>query len=355
MTSCANTSACDTIGGVLPAIETKATEARRRSATEDTKHTESNTQGDLGVSVANIRDSVAARDDAARLRGGEGGRPPEGGPSLASASVARAGQGRLCVARVGSRSVVTRAYATSPLRLLTPANHGPAAWIYTSSYGGGFVDGDHLDIDVDVQRGAAAFLSTQSATKVYRSPTGTRSTLRADVGEDALLVLAPDPVVCFANARYRQEQRFSIASSAGLVVVDTVVSGRHAAGERWAFLEYRSLIEITIGGRMAVHDPVALRAADGDLAQRLGRFDVLATVVLAGAALRAEAAQLLERVASQAMERRAELILAASPLGPDGCILRLGATSTEQTARAIRALLHFLPSRLDDDPWRRKW
>jgi urease accessory protein len=241
------------------------------------------------------------------------------------------------------------------LRLLTPANHGSASWVYTSSYGGGFVDGDRLDLEVEVTRGAAAYLSTQAATKVYRSPSGTHATLQARVDEDALFILAPDPVVCFAGARYRQEQRFAIAPGAGLVVLDAIVSGRHAAGERWAFLEYQSLIELSIGGRMAIHDPIALRAADGNLAGRLGRFEVLATVVIAGTLLRDETVDVLAACGREPLSRRADLVMAASPLGQDGCIVRLGATSTEQLTHRLRALLHFLPSRLDDDPWRRKW
>jgi len=327
--------------------------------------------------VTPIRPGIASpalqsAPDAELLRGGTVAGPPEGGPHVASSlergtyearagcapparSVARAGQGRLRVERSGSRSVVTRAYATSPLRLLTPSNHGSASWIYTSSYGGGFVDGDCLDVEVEIGRGAAAYLSTQAATKVYRSPSGTRATLHARVDEDALFVLAPDPVVCFAGARYRQEQRFEIAPGAGLIVIDAIVSGRHAAGERWAFLEYHSLIEVTIGGRMAAYDPVALRAADGPLAARLGRFEVLATAVLAGAALRDETTQVIAACSREPLARRGDLVMAASPLGQDGCIVRLGATSTELLARALRGLLHFLPSRLDDDPWRRKW
>src|SRR5262245_60409912 len=72
--------------------------------------------------------------------------------------IASAGPGRafLAVTRRDRRSVVTRAFARSPLRLLTPANHGHAAWVYTSSYGGGLVDGDRLAVDVEVKPGAAA-------------------------------------------------------------------------------------------------------------------------------------------------------------------------------------------------------
>src|SRR4029078_10544110 len=85
------------------------------------------------------------------------------------------GSARIAVVRSGAKSVVSRAYVSSPLRLLTPANHGHGAWLYTSSFGGGFVDGDHIVMDVDVGRGATAFISTQASTKIYRSPAGTSS------------------------------------------------------------------------------------------------------------------------------------------------------------------------------------
>jgi urease accessory protein len=299
MTSCASTSACDTIGGVL------------------------------------LLESPA--------------------PSPAGDVERLPGRGRLRIVRAGDRSVVTRAYATSPLRLLTPANHGSAAWIYTSSYGGGFVDGDRVEIDVEVAEGAAAFVSTQAATKVYRSPAGTSFALRARVDAGGLLALVPDPVVCFAGARYHQYQQFAVHEAAGLVVVDWMVSGRCASGERWAFSDYRSLIEVTVGGRLVAHDSMALRAADGDLASRLGRFDVLAAVVIAGSTLQAAASHVLDMHAGHAVERRASQLVAASPLAHGGCLVRVAGTSVERVGRTLRALLEFLPARLNDDPWRRKW
>ncbi len=266
-----------------------------------------------------------------------------------------AGRGSLRVARAGARSVVTKAYATSPLRLLTPSNHGRAAWVYTSSYGGGLVDGDRIVIDVDVTAGATAFVSTQASTKVYRSPNGTTATLNGRVGHGALLVMAPDPVVCFADARYRQRQRFDVDEDGALVVVDAIVAGRCAAGERWAFREYHSLIDVVVGGRWLVHDPVALSAADGELAARMGRFDVLAVVVIAGAALREDAAAVVAMSAESPVTRCADHLIAASPLGGDGCIVRIASTSVGHVRRTIRELLAFVAERLEDDPWTRKW
>jgi urease accessory protein len=216
--------------------------------------------------------------------------------SVAGHGASTPGVGRLIVTRSGGRSLVHGAYATSPLRLLTPGNHGRAAWIFTSSYGGGLVDGDRIRLDVEVGEGAGAFLSTQASTKVYRSPRGTESTMAASVAAEGLLVVVPDPVVCFSRARYRQEQRFDLAESATLVAVDWLSSGRRAFGERWMFDEYEARLVVRKAGRLLVHDAMALRARDGGLAERLGRFEVLAVVTVVGATLRGEIATITSTI-----------------------------------------------------------
>jgi urease accessory protein len=266
------------------------------------------------------------------------------------------GVGALTVTRSAGRTVVTSAYATSPLRLLTPANHGRAAWVFTSSFGGGLVDGDRIRLDIEVGDGAAAFVSTQASTKVYRSPHGTAATMSARIGSAALLVVAPDPVVCFARSRYRQVQRFEVADTGTLVAVDWISSGRRAFGERWMFDEYEATLEVRKGGRLLVHDALALRATDGNLTGRLGRFEVLATVTLVGARVRHEAAGIVSRVSARPVSRGDDLLIAATALGGgEGCVVRMSGTSVERVGRTIRDLLQSVPALLGDDPWARKW
>lgn len=264
------------------------------------------------------------------------------------------GRGRLAIARHAGRSVVTRAFATSPLRLLTPRNHGRAAWIYTSHYGGGLVDGDGVDLDVTIFSGATAFLSTQASTKIYRSPHGTSTRLTARVDAGGVLIVAPDPVVCFAGARYRQAQRFHVAEGGGLVVLDSIVAGRCASGERWAFSEYRSLLEIRVGERLLLHDAIALRQADGPLAKRLGRFDVLAVAAVIGEMFTGDASTLVADWGAHPVRRRPDELMSASPL-TGGCILRVAGRSVERVARMLRESLGFITRELGDDPWSRKF
>ena len=270
------------------------------------------------------------------------------------------GRGELRIARAGAHSVVARAFATSPLRLLTPRNDGHAAWVFTSSFGGGLVDGDRLSLDVNVGDGAAAFISTQASTKVYRSPNGTSAQLRAEVGRTGLLVSVPDPVVCFADSRFDQHQTFDLAPDAALVAVDWVTSGRRESGERCTFAHYCSRVIVRVDGRLVIHDALALRREDGDLRARLGRFDVLAVAMVIGGGVTAAGRALVKECDGRAVERRPEQLVVASAVEDGrsrdiGCVLRIAGPSVEAVGRTLRTCLSFVPPALGDDPWARKW
>ncbi len=259
--------------------------------------------------------------------------------------------GQLSVASDGARSVVVSARAGSPLTLLSPRNHGHAAWVYQSSHGGGFVGADDVQLAVDVAPQATLFLSSQASSKVYRAARSSY-TLHATVGAGATLVSWPDPVVCFAGAAFAQRQHFAVDETANLVCVDAWTAGRVARGERWAFESLQSRITVEIGGKRSFHDAVLLSPAAGPLDLRMGPFTALATVVLAGPSL--------QRSCDEAAAH-----LAAAPLGlplvvasrwPWGLVVRVGAVGAESLSATLRALLGGpVTTLLGDDPWARKW
>ena len=266
----------------------------------------------------------------------------------------RAGDARLAFERVGNRTVVRTALAHSPLRLLMPRNHGHAAWVYTSSLGGGLVDGDHLSVTLEVAPGATALLSSQGANRVYRSPRGCRSELSARVAEGALLALVPDPTMCFADARYAQHQDVELAPGASLLLMDVVTAGRSANGERWAFTHYASSLRVHREGRALLDERWVLDPHHGSVPERLGRFEALGTVLLVGPALASARESLDAQVRALPLKPRAGLVCSSSPLGPEGLLLRVAATSVEVLLRTTRQWLSFLPSLLGDDPWVRR-
>jgi urease accessory protein len=257
----------------------------------------------------------------------------------------RPGEGLVAI---GPDGAVLDLAAVSPLKLIAPRNHGRAAWVVAASLGGGIVDGDLLRLEVAVAPGAAAYLSTQASTKVY--PGRGAQELSAEVGAGGLLVALPDPVVCFAGASYRQRARVRLGPGAGLVWLEALGAGRTAYGERWKLARYDSRLDVDRAAP-CVRDALLLDPAHGPLAERMGRFAALATLVTVGLPELAQA----WRAPAGPPRRGAAAVASVSPIGADGAIVRLAAESMPALLAALKPLLAPVAELLGEDPAARRW
>ena len=277
-----------------------------------------------------------------------------------SATPSGAGFGDLDFEKVGERTVLRKVFARNPLRLLTPRNLGAAAWVYSSSYGGGLVGGDHLDIRLRVRSKAMAVILSQSTTKIYRSPLGCSQSINGHVEEQGFLAMIPDPVSCFSGSSFAQKQNYRLDDGASLLLVDTLNCGRSAAGERWLFDRFQSQIRVSRREQPIFFESLLLDSRAGNLARRNGRFNTHCLFMMTGPALLGPGAAILETLAATRVSARADLVCSASRLSDglrdsESMMVRMAAVSTEELARALRGYLDFLPGLLGDDPWARKW
>jgi urease accessory protein len=271
-----------------------------------------------------------------------------------------AGAATLEFSFINQRTTLTRHHATAPLRILTPRTGHPAASVYTSSFGGGLLAGDHLQIHATLHENTTAYLASQSSTKIYRSSTThpARQSLHATLHDNALLVLAPDPIVPFAHSRYEQFQSFHLAPSASLILLDWYTSGRRARGEHWHLASLKTRNEINLDARRILTDTLHLTPAHGTLAGpfRMACYHCFATLIMLGPRVAAHSQHLLSYVNGRPIDPApdAPLLVAASPLA-DGLILRLASTTTEHASQALRSSLACLSDLLGEHPWNRKW
>ncbi len=286
-----------------------------------------------------------------------------------AATVARGrrggGEGRLEIDLISGRSRVTRVYASNPLKILSPRRGegrrggGGGAWAYTSTYGGGLLAGDGVDLQVSVGPGATGVLCTQASTKVYRSPTGVAATqrLRAEVGDGGVLCVLPDPLVAFDSAVYEQVQTFHLVATAGLALLDWYTCGRLAMGERWAFTRYASRTTVGIGEEVRYVDAVLLEDAPGvplGGAMTVGRFNCFATLLLMGEPMRAMGERVVADVRAQPLRPRAGRVAVASPIR-GGVVLRVGGVTSRCVEEYLHEVLVHLAPVLGEHPWSRKW
>lgn len=237
-----------------------------------------------------------------------------------------AGEGVVRLRLHGARTSVVRAEGANPLKLMVPRRRVKVPHIYTSSYGGGLLAGDETSLSIHAEAGAHGVLTTQASTKIYKNPKRLPcgQTFQGRVEADAVLVVAPESVCCFANSRYDQQQRFSIDEGGNLVVVDWMTSGRYEVGERYQFDSYSARLAIFENGRHVLEDAIRLAQADGpiDAPFRMGRFNCLATMVILGPQFASISAELLQRERQETMRRGQAMIAVVQSLST-GVLIRV--------------------------------
>jgi urease accessory protein len=243
--------------------------------------------------------------------------------------------------RIGESTVISKARATSPLRLVSPRFPTMrAACVCFVTFGGGLVDGDAIDLSLSVEEGATLVAITQASTKVFRG--AARQTLTADVR--GTLVFLPHAVACFAGARYTQRIDVQLAGEGSCVVLDAFTSGRPAYGERWAMESLDLQTTISRESRTLVRDALVL---DGDMAARVAPYDALGALFAVGPRVGTIAEGIL---APAVISPR--VVAAPSPLaGGDGALCRIAARTPEALFAEARRRLRNLPDIDAVDPF----
>ena len=110
--------------------------------------------------------------------------------------------------------------------------------IHVNNISGGVLAGDRLALEVVVNAGAAAQITTTGATRLYRHRPGvcdSEQTATFWIGEGARLEYLPDPMIPYAGSRHAQRTAVHLAPGASLFWWETLAPGRLAAGEAFAF------------------------------------------------------------------------------------------------------------------------
>jgi len=212
------------------------------------------------------------------------------------------------------------------------AFRGPegSALVHLNNVSGGVLAGDRLRLDIAVEAGASAQITTTGATRLYRHRPGSADSEQATnicVAEGGVLEYLPDAAIPYATSRHAQRTTIRLSEGAALFWWEVIAAGRLAAGERFAFDRLAIHSAIYAEERPVVRDDFVLDPAarnPGALA-RMGPYSYLATLyaIRAGrpAALWRDLEAKLSDLASQ-RTRQGEAVWGASALASDGIVVR---------------------------------
>ena len=202
--------------------------------------------------------------------------------------------------------------------------------VHLNNVSGGVLAGDRLALDVEVQAGAVAQITTTGATRLYRNRSGAAdSEQRASfsVGDAALLEYLPDPVIPYAGSRHVQRTEIRLGRGSTLFWWEVLAPGRLAAGERFAFERLRVQTEVYAGVLPVLREDYLLEPRQKDLSATARMFEYSHTASLCAVQegrLPAFWRTLEDRLneIARGRTRDGQAVWGASMLASDGVIVR---------------------------------
>ncbi|WFR82708.1 urease accessory protein UreD [Arthrobacter sp. Y-9] len=273
------------------------------------------------------------------------------------------GELRLRLEARNGRSVVAGQFHSGALRMLRPLHPGdrarPAArrtveqtgqtgqaeqlgqaeqvLVTAINPGGGYLGGDRYVLGAELGADTSLLLTTQSATKVYRTPQGparSSQVFRLDAG--ARLESVPDALIAYQAASYHQDTEVRMHPSASLALAETVTHGWAPDGTPFRFDEVSLRTRVHVGDRLAVSDNLLLHPDQGGTARlMLGGHSHLATLLVVDPRADDDAVQRLrEELGVLLPSASSGALLGITRLAVPGFVLR-ALTGSTQSAEAV--------------------
>ncbi|WP_258142185.1 urease accessory protein UreD, partial [Arthrobacter sp. MYb23] len=253
----------------------------------------------------------------------------------------------------GGRSVASRQFHEGALRVLRPHyldESGQVCYVMVNP-GGAYLGADLFVVEVGVDAGADLLLTTQSATKVYRTP-GSFAEQRMCVrlGAGARLELMPDQLIAYREASYRQNSRFSLHPTSSVVMAEVITPGWSPDGASFKYEEVRLRNEIWIesdsGAKLLALDNLLMRPPVNDVTGMgfMEGFSHLGSLVVVDPRVDQGLADDLDRI-SKEFDAYTGVSLTATLAGSTGLVLRSLSNSTEELNKLLGACTGVLRER----------
>jgi urease accessory protein len=170
------------------------------------------------------------------------------------------GMVRLVIDAPHGRARLARLRQSGSLRVRLPRTaRGAPVEVVLLNTAGGVTGGDRLRQEVAVGPGASAVVTTQAAERIYRAAAGSAEIeTRIEVRGDGRLFWIPQETILFNGSSLSRRLVADFDGGATLLVVEAVVLGRLAMGERLTAVDFADHWRIRRDGRLVFADSTRL-------------------------------------------------------------------------------------------------
>jgi urease accessory protein len=166
------------------------------------------------------------------------------------------------------KSVPKNVYFQGAFKLQRPVyhDHSTKPCYYILNPGGGYLDGDTYRMRVSLGEQAKLTLTTQAATKIYKTPQKQAyQETEINLEKGSYLEFLPDPVIAYQNARYFQKNVVRMERGATFLYSDILTPGWSPKGYLFSYDMLRLINEIYLGDELIAFDHLKLTPKDEDM------------------------------------------------------------------------------------------
>ena len=175
-----------------------------------------------------------------------------------------------------------RLYQSGSAKAMLPNVHRATPEIVFLNTSGGLTGGDRLRFELTLGDGVRAMATTQTAERAYASAGGVANVdVALSVGAGGRLDWLPQETILFDRSALHRRTVVEMAADASVLLVEMLVLGRAAMGERVGVLDLTDWREVRRGGIPVLVEPLRLTGASlQGQAGLLGSARAVASVAL---------------------------------------------------------------------------
>jgi urease accessory protein len=171
---------------------------------------------------------------------------------------------RLGAEERNGKTVAKNVYFQGAYKVMRPIYHDESgqACYYILNPGGGYLDGDRYQMKISLEKQAKLTLTTQSATKIYKTPhSHAYQEAEFNLKEGSYLEYIPDPLIGYQDARYKQKNVIHMEKGCTLLYSDIITPGWSPSGEKFSYDKLQLINEIYMENELVVYDHIKLSPA----------------------------------------------------------------------------------------------
>lgn len=242
------------------------------------------------------------------------------------------------------RTVAKNVYFQGAFKVMRPIYLNKANYpcYYLLNPGGGFLDGDTYRMNVTLEEDAELTLTTQSSTKVYKTPKQqVYQEANFHLKKNSYLEYLPDALIAYKDARYFQKNIIHMEKGATLLYSDILTPGWSPEGSQFSYDMLRLKTEIYQNNELVAFDHIKLQPETQHMT-RLGfmeGYTHLGSFIVVGE--KTDDA-LLDRLYETIGESDGDFTFGLSKLAVAGFTIRIMANYTQVIEKIISACHHVI-------------